>query len=157
MSVVVTLLDRLTVDFCISFNSDNNNFRGYVDQLCNSLELLLSSTGLGSIYELHNHPQVACSVLNYGMGSFAGVTVSSIDLLQIERRIRRLIRNFEPRILSHTLDVLLLPNEEGNSSFKFLLRGEVSSSGLISLFALHSTWNTESGEVRVRPCGRHHG
>ncbi|MFI8384893.1 type VI secretion system baseplate subunit TssE [Pseudomonas sp. NPDC079086] len=156
MSVVAPLLDRLTIDFSSNFTRPNA-IGGYIDQLCNDLELVFNSAGLGSMYELHNHPQVACSVLNYGMGSFAGVTVSSIDLVQLERRVRRLIRVFEPRILSRSLDVVLLPNDEVNSGFKFLLRGEVCARGSQYSFALHSTWNTESGEVCVRPCGKHYG
>ena len=156
MSVFAPLLDRLTVDFRSNVTRPNA-LGDYIDQLCNDLQLGFNSAGLASIYELHNHPQVACSVLNYGLGSFAGVTVSSIDLVQLERRIRRLIRVFEPRILSRSLDIVLLPNDEVNSGFKFLLRGEVCTRGVQYSFALHSTWNTESGEVCVRPCGKHHG
>jgi type VI secretion system protein ImpF len=156
MSVVEPLLDRLSVDFRTNLTRENS-IRGYIDLLCNDLELVLNSAGLGSIYELDSHPQVACSVLNYGLGSFVGVTVSSIDLVRLERRIRTLIRVFEPRILSASLDVLLLPLVESNSCFKFLLRGEVCTRGSQYSFALDSTWNTESGEVLVRPSGNHHG
>ena len=156
MSIVESLLDRLSVDYCTNITRENS-ICGYIDLLCNDLELVFNSAGLGSIYELDNHPQVACSVLNYGIGSFAGVTVSSIDLVRLERRIRTLIRVFEPRIFSPSLNVLLQPNVESNSHFKFLLRGEVCTRGSQYSFSLDSTWNTESGEVLVRPSGKHHG
>lgn len=156
MSVIEPLIDRLTIGFR-SNCTRSNGLGGYIDQLCNDLELVFNSAGLGSMYELDNYPQVASSVLNYGLCSFVGVTVSSIDLVNLERRVRKVIRVFEPRILSHSLDVLLLSNDEVKSGFKFLLRGEVCTRGSHYSFSLHSTWNTESGEVCVRPCGKSYG
>ena len=156
MSVLPPLLDRLTIDFSSNFTR-SNCIGGSIDKLCNDLELVFNSAGLDCIYELDSYPQVVCSVLNYGLGNFAGVTVSSIDLVKVERRIRRLIRVFEPRILSPSLNVVLLPNDELHSCFKFLLRGEFRTCGSQYSFALHSTWNTESGEVCVRSCGKNYG
>lgn len=151
-----SLLDRLITPIGARCNNVNR-LNGSIDLLCNDFALLFNSTGLSSTCELHRHPQVARSVVNYGLGNFAGTVLSSVDLKQLERRIRMLIRDFEPRVISHSLDVLLLPNIGSSSCFSFLLQGEIRSRDSQCLFRLQSSWNTESGEVSVRPYGKRHG
>lgn len=150
-----SLLDRLITPFGDPGNNINKSNNIY--RLCNDFALLFNSTGLSNTCELRRYPQTARSVLNYGLGSFAGALLSSIDLKQLENRIRMLIVDFEPRVVSHSLEVRLLPNVGSASCFNFLLQGEVRSRDSQCSFRLQSSWNTESGEVRVRPYGNHHG
>ncbi|MBD8093261.1 GPW/gp25 family protein [Pseudomonas fluorescens] len=151
-----SLLDRL-ISSTGACGNDLMAPAGSVERLCHELAQLFNSTGLGSLYELHGQPRVARSVLNCGLGNFAGVLLSSVDLKELEVRIRNLIRDFEPRVLSHNLQVQLLPGSGSHSHFTFLLHGEIRHRASPWSFRLHASWNTESGEVSVQPYGNHHG
>lgn len=151
-----SLLDRLT-SATGAYGNDLTAPPDGVGRLCHELAQLFNSTGLGCFYELSGQPRVARSVLNCGLGNFAGVLLSSVDLKALELRIRTLIRDFEPRVLSHTLQVQLLPGSGSSSYFNFLLQGETRHRASQWSFRLQASWNTESGEVSVQPYGKHHG
>ncbi len=64
------------------------------------LTWLFNSLSLESSVDLDPFPRVSTSVLNFGMPSFAGRTLSSIDPLQAAEQLRRTIELFEPRLRS---------------------------------------------------------
>ncbi|MNF62378.1 Lysozyme [compost metagenome] len=155
-NAMVPLLDRF-INAGDSLAEDVGGHDDPVDRLCHALTLLFNSTGLSNQVELRSTPHVARSVLNYGLGSFAGVLFSSVDLKQLERRIHALIRDFEPRIVNHTLTVEWLPDVGGYGNFHFLLNGDLRTMASRQAFSVRSSWNTESGEVSVRPWGNCNG
>lgn len=57
-------------------------------------------------------PQVARSVLNFGMRDFHGMFSEQGDVRQIEREITETILFFEPRIIRRTLQVKVFRDEE---------------------------------------------
>jgi type VI secretion system protein ImpF len=62
------------------------------------LEMLFNSTCVLSHSELNKHPNIASSVLAYGMPAIAGKVASSIEIKKFEHSVAVLIRRFEPRI-----------------------------------------------------------
>lgn len=66
---------------------------------------LLNAGNLESTEDLSAYPEVARSVLNYGMPDLAGLTVSSTNKVELERMLRDTIAMFEPRVLSKSLKV----------------------------------------------------
>jgi type VI secretion system protein ImpF len=50
-------------------------------------------------------PQVGNSVLNYGLPPLSGLSASGLDVVQLERTLRRAIIDFEPRILPDSISV----------------------------------------------------
>src|SRR5215467_10607027 len=62
------------------------------------LRWLFNSMNLASSEDLTAVPEVAASVLNYGLPSFAGRMTTSIDLGEAAERLRRAIELFEPRL-----------------------------------------------------------
>ncbi|KIH85990.1 type VI secretion system baseplate subunit TssE [Pseudomonas batumici] len=122
-----------------------------LEHLCRDLTLLFNATGLGAVCPLGRQPHVTRSVLNYGLGNLAGVVLSSIDTQKLENRIREIVLDFEPRILRYSVEVQLLPATPGSASLNFLIEGEIRGLDALHAFRLESAWNTESGEVRVRP------
>jgi type VI secretion system protein ImpF len=50
-------------------------------------------------------PQVANSVLNYGLPPLSGVAASGLDVRKLERALRQAILDFEPRILPDSVSV----------------------------------------------------
>jgi type VI secretion system protein ImpF len=57
-------------------------------------------------------PQVARSVLNFGLRDYAGMFSEKRDLHEVEREITDTLLFFEPRIIRHTLQVRVIPDEE---------------------------------------------
>lgn len=55
-----------------------------------------------------NYPNVANSVINFGMPDITGRTVSSLDAGELERYIKNAIIYFEPRLIAHTVKIKLL-------------------------------------------------
>jgi type VI secretion system lysozyme-like protein len=64
------------------------------------LAWLLNTTHLRAMQNLDEHPQVARSVLNYGMPDLAGRTTSGVDTTVLEQAIRKVILDFEPRLVA---------------------------------------------------------
>ena len=69
------------------------------------LSWLLNCTHAQASQPLDDSPQVAASVLNYGIPDLAGTAASGLDLAGIERRLREAILTFEPRLIADTLQV----------------------------------------------------
>lgn len=69
---------------------------------------------------LYDYPEVAKSVLNFGVRDLAGLTSSTLDPLQIEAELRDAILHFEPRIIPDSLQVRLVHDaaEEGKIAFE---------------------------------------
>jgi type VI secretion system protein ImpF len=62
------------------------------------LTWLFNSLSIEASLDLDPVPCVRASVLNFGMPSFAGRTISSIDPMQAAEQLRRAIELFEPRL-----------------------------------------------------------
>lgn len=64
------------------------------------LTWLFNSLSLDASLDLDPFPCVSASVVNFGLPSFAGRTISSIDPLQAAEQLRRAVELFEPRLRS---------------------------------------------------------
>ncbi|MGE0384765.1 MAG: type VI secretion system baseplate subunit TssE [Gammaproteobacteria bacterium] len=103
------LLDRLT-------DNDPDNSRESRDQrvlsikrlkdcVLRDLGWLLNTTNLGLAEQLRDYPQVATSVVNFGIPDLAGSTSSSVREASISDRLKQAIVTFEPRLLKDTVSV----------------------------------------------------
>lgn len=70
------------------------------------LEWLFNTGAMFSRDVAEAHPDVATSVVNFGVPSFAGVQASGLHLRQVERIIRDSIWAFEPRLIRDTVRVV---------------------------------------------------
>src|SRR4029450_346128 len=68
---------------------------------------LLNASGIDDVVNLERFSEVRRSVLNYGLRSQAGRASSSLDPLEVARRIRDAITFFEPRLS----EVRVLPED----------------------------------------------
>jgi type VI secretion system protein ImpF len=75
------------------------------------LAWLFNATRYEAGADLTNAPEVRRSVVNYGLPALSGKAASSIDVTDLEKAIRQSILDFEPRILSNTLQVRALLQE----------------------------------------------
>jgi len=73
---------------------------------------LMNCCGLGSAVDLEEYPEVERSVVNYGLPELTGTTVSTLDVEGLERALKQVLQEFEPRILKNSIQVRLVPDEE---------------------------------------------
>ncbi|MFO1065042.1 MAG: type VI secretion system baseplate subunit TssE [Pirellulales bacterium] len=75
------------------------------------LSRLLNTTALSDSRDLSSWSNVRMSVLNYGVPEITGRSLSSIDPVLVQRRLKRAIELFEPRLRRESLDVRVLVDE----------------------------------------------
>lgn len=116
------------------------------------LEWLLNSSNLDLSFDLSGYPEVATSVINYGLPNLSGNTISSVDLPAIERMIAEAIKSYEPRILSNTVRVRTVRDAEvsyGNAVV-FQIEGTLWGNPMPEMLYLRTELDLELGEVIVK-------
>jgi len=104
---------------------------------------------------LDEHPQVARSVLNYGMPDLAGRTTSGVDTTVLEQAIRKVILDFEPRLVAKTLRVKLFVDEKqmNHNAMSFDIEAELWAQPLPLRLFLRTAVDLESGTIDVLDLG----
>lgn len=77
----------------------------------NNLSAVLTTQGIGLAFDLARWPEVAGSVLNYGVELPIGASASTRSLQRYERAVTTAIRRFEPRLLADTVRVEVVEPE----------------------------------------------
>jgi len=72
---------------------------------------LFNAINLASSQDLNACPLVAKSVLNFGLPDISGLAASGIDIPSLERTLRQVIWNYEPRLLHNSVRVKLSVDE----------------------------------------------
>jgi type VI secretion system protein ImpF len=115
------------------------------------LAWLLNTTNLAAMQDLSAYPEVASSVLNYGMPDLSGITVTGTDQATLERTLRQAILDFEPRILRRSLNVRLELNEGqmSHNAMTFLIEGELWAHPVPLRLYLKTEIDLDMGDVKV--------
>jgi type VI secretion system protein ImpF len=104
-----SLLDRLTDEEPGSQVESRErrvlSLRSLREGVLRDLGLLLNTTNLLSVTTTARLPQLANSVLNYGVPGLSGNAVANLDVNALERGIRQAIWDFEPRLIRNTVTV----------------------------------------------------
>jgi type VI secretion system protein ImpF len=113
---------------------------------------LFNTTQLSAVQDLASFPEVARSVLNYGLPDLAGRTVSGIDVPKMEALLRQAIWDFEPRLLRSSVGVNLIVNhdEASQNAMSFVVEAELWSQPIPLQLYLRTEIDLEDGDVSVR-------
>ncbi len=98
-------------------------------------------------------PELATSVLNFGMPPLSGQLASKLDIVQLEKMIRQAIMRFEPRILPETLVVRALEFSsvlDTHNVIEFDIRGHLWAQPVPLEVLLRTQLDLEAGLVNVR-------
>lgn len=150
-----SLLDRLTDDHPDRKIESRDRRVFSVQKLreavIRDLAWLLNTCHLASTEDLHDHPMVENSVVNYGIPDLTGKTVSGLDVVDVQRALRQAILNFEPRILAKTLDVRGTKTEDGstNNALTFEIEGELWAQPIPERLFLKTELDLETGSVTI--------
>jgi type VI secretion system protein ImpF len=149
------LLDRLSLDG----NGDGDARALTKQQLRQSvlrdLSWLFNATQNLRRHELERHPELASSVLAYGLPPLAGELASKLDIAMLERTIRDTILRFEPRILRDTLKVRAVEMAadrnvlDHHNRIEFVISGHLWSQPVPLEILLRTQVDLEAGLVEV--------
>ncbi|MGB0126057.1 MAG: type VI secretion system baseplate subunit TssE [Rhodocyclaceae bacterium] len=150
-----SLLDRLTDD-------DRQNTREPLERhvfsirrlresVLRDLGWLLNTTATGQPRNAEAYPEAAASVINYGIVDLAGITSSSIEAAELARLVREAIVRFEPRILSESLRVEVVKEDEAMShnTLRMQIEGEMWAVPAPLHILVNTAFDLESGRVMV--------
>jgi type VI secretion system protein ImpF len=110
---------------------------------------LFNASGMDDIVDLEPYPEVRRSVLNYGLRSLAGRSVSSIDLHDACRRIRDAITFFEPRLSQIRVTPEKRDGSDAGLTVSFLVEAELWGQPMAQQLSLRTSIDVESGDVVV--------
>ncbi len=150
-----SLLDRLT-DSEPGKNVENMSSRALsVDQLRLSVQRdlgwLLNCTCIDTLEDFDEYPEVAKSVVNYGVPEFSGISSSSIDIHHIENKIKIAIINFEPRLMEGSIKVSSVKRDEmSENAVSFDIEADLWAQPIPIRILLQSDLDLETGGFVVK-------
>ena len=115
------------------------------------LAWLLNTTHLRAMQALDDHPLVAKSVLNFGLPDLAGRTTSTVDAATLEQAIRKVILDFEPRLVARTLRVKLVVDDKQmhHTAMSFDIEAELWAQPIPLRLFLRTAVDLETGSIDV--------
>jgi type VI secretion system protein ImpF len=150
-----SLLDRLTDDKPEGKQESRDarvmSLKKLREAVVRDLTWLLNSGNLSGTENLEAYPEVARSVLNYGMPDLSGCTASSVDATEMERVLRQCIWDFEPRILRHTVKVrvVVADDQMNRNALTFEIEGQLWAEPVPEQLFLETSLDLETGNVTV--------
>lgn len=112
------------------------------------LAWLFNTTNLASVDDLSDDPEVASSVVNYGVSALVGKRISDLSRHDLERTIHEALQRFEPRISGITVRT----SPDGHADLNrlaFEIEAELWWQPAPSRIYLRTEFDLESGGARV--------
>jgi type VI secretion system protein ImpF len=150
-----SLLDRLTD------NEPDRNAEGRENRVLSPARLresvrrdlswLFNSVNLASVQSLEDFPEVERSTLNYGLPDLSGKTGSSVHIPTLEKAIRRIVWEFEPRLLKQSVRIKVMhsPEAYNHNALVILIEAELWAQPLPLRLFLRTDVDLETGQVTV--------
>ena len=153
-----SLLDRLTddapdkkVETGSAWIIDVARLRDIIQR---DLRWLLNTSNMAAEHDLESYPNVASSVLNYGVLDISGSVSTAHRATEIRQAIRTAIESFEPRLLSETLEVDMRQEKIGSGAIiSFEIRAELWAEPVPVNLYLRTALDVTTGEVTVNRQG----
>ncbi len=116
------------------------------------LAWLLNTENLASVQPLDDYPEVAGSVINFGILSLTGRVSASVSLHEVERALRQALLDFEPRIIPDSLRVRAQTDPEAKERhiLAFEIEGQLWSRPLPLQLYLRTEFDLVAGKAVVR-------
>ncbi len=150
------LLDRLTDESPHTRKEGRDqrvvSMRAYRTAVLRDLVWLLNTSNLSSIEDVSEYEEVERSVVNFGMPDLCGKTASGLDPADVEERLVRVIKDFEPRILPHTVSIrsVVTPDASGGASVAFEVEGELWAYPMSEALYIKTELDLETGDFVVK-------
>jgi type VI secretion system protein ImpF len=116
------------------------------------LTWLFNSLSLEASLDLDLFPCVSTSVLNFGMPSFAGRTLTSIDPMQAAEQLRRAVELFEPRLRAVRVRPTQPVHEarrDTGAVLEFMIDAELWGQPVAQRMQISTRIDTTNGEISL--------
>ena len=121
------------------------------DCVARDISWLLNCVNLGLDDDLADYPEVARSVVNFGIPDLTGAAVSGVDVKVLQRQIRDAILTFEPRLTANTLRVIVNTDLKrmDHQSLTFHIESEMWAQPIPLNLYLKTEVDLETGKFNV--------
>lgn len=100
--------------------------------------------------DLVGFPEVASSVVNYGLPALSGRTASSVALGDLAQELREMLLRFEPRLIPHTVRVIAESSDEmSHNVITFRIEAQLWSQPIPLEIYMRTDMDLESGQTKV--------
>lgn len=115
------------------------------------LGLLLNTTSLQDEIDVERYPEVAASVVNYGIPPLSGAYTASLRWEQLEARVLAAITRFEPRLIADTVRIRPLtdPSARRYNKMMFEIEALMQWSPYPLEFRIQSVFDLEMNQVSL--------
>ncbi len=112
---------------------------------------LLNCVNLGADEALADYPEVARSVLNFGIPDLTGTALAGVDAATLQRQLRAALLAFEPRLTASTLRVTVNTDSTrmDRQSLVFNIESEMWAQPIPLKLYLKTEVDLETGAFRV--------
>jgi type VI secretion system protein ImpF len=153
-----SLLDRLTDDEPLARVESRDkrvlSMHKLRQSVLRDISWLLNTDSFESVTDLTDYPEVAKSVLNYGIKNLAGNTAVGVSVSEIEKGLKQAITIFESRILPNTLTIRVLSSDIMNQqAMSFDIEANLWAQPLPIHLYLRTEINMLTGDVNLRDMG----
>jgi type VI secretion system protein ImpF len=121
------------------------------DCVTRDISWLLNCVNLGVDIDLDDYPEVAQSVLNFGIPDLTGVALSGINSDVLQRQVREAILAFEPRLTANTLRVTAIAKsaQMDRQALMFNIESEMWAQPIPLNLYLKTEVDLETGNFKV--------
>ncbi len=121
------------------------------DCVTRDISWLLNCVSMDADVDLADYPEVARSVLNFGIPDLTGVALSGINPEVLQRRVRDAILAFEPRLTGNTLQVTAnaLSKRMDRQALIFSIESEMWAQPIPLNLYLKTEVDLETGSFKV--------
>lgn len=150
-----SLLDRLTDEEPkVAVEASDNRWisaRRLRQVVIRDLEWLLNTASFTMTDTLDEYPEIAASSINYGIPSFGGAMLSSIDVHEMARLVKQAILQFEPRLMRNSLEVRGFADLDSmnQNSISFEISGDIWGQPAPIHMTARTELELETGQVTV--------
>lgn len=116
---------------------------------------LLNTVNFGTEDVLADYPDVARSVINFGIPDLTGAAFAGVDAATLQRQLREALRTFEPRLTPDTLQVKVAADtgRMDEHSLSFRIESEMWAQPLPLNLYLKTEVDLQTGHFNVADTG----
>lgn len=148
-----SLLDRLTDDepdkLVESRERRVMSLRTLREGVLRDLAWLLNTTNLFSVTDHHGLPHLVNSVLNYGIPDISGTSISSMNIVALERAIRQAIWDYEPRLIRSSVIITSQSDRDSANTVLFDIEADMWAQPYPERLYLKTELDLDSATIRL--------
>jgi type VI secretion system protein ImpF len=132
------------------YSLDRMSESAFLDTLRRDLSWLLNTINLAETVDLTDAPEVAKSVVNFGIPDFAVRTYASVNVIDASASIASAIKTFEPRVDERSLSVRGEKSKRGETpALIFTIGCDVGPIGNAMRAGFRTEIDVETGDARL--------